>query len=249
MSDTTDKSPEEARHQGTHVEQTRADSSPREQQQTQHDHPQPGKEHHSRLGEHPHLTDLPPPSLQFTQPTSADPAAGSPKTAFSADLPTRIASRELKKPFNLHSQAEGLSPEEQACLRHEDIRRILSSIQILGYETPAPLSAFIGPTIAFFTNQSDSVQRMLALVAEVHGEFDSVLSALRHVDRDNDDQSQDDQIKEEILSQLFFQVMPAVEDLSGRVARETTAAAESLRGAVRLSRLENHQYTVFGGAV
>jgi hypothetical protein len=141
----------------------------------------------------------------------------------------------------LHSQAEGLNPEEQAILRQEDIRRILSSIQILGYETPAPQSAFNGPAIAFFYNQSDSVQRMLALIAEVHGEFDSVVSVLRHVDRDSDNQSQEYQMKKEILSQLFFQVMPAVGDLSGKVARETTAAAESLGGAIRLSPAAKQQ--------
>jgi hypothetical protein len=81
---------------------------------------------------------------------------------------------------------------------------------------------------------------MLALITEFHGEFDRVRSALKHVDRDHEDQPQAYQ-KEEILSQSFFQVMPAVGDLSGKVARDTTAAAESLGGAVRLSPSTNQQ--------
>jgi hypothetical protein len=174
------------------------------------------------------------------QPPSADPTAGSPKTAFSAGLTTRIASRVLTKPFDLLSQAESLGSEERAGLRHEDIRRILSSIQILGYETPASESAFVGPAIGFFHSHSDSVKRMPALIADFHSEFDRILSALKHVDRDNEDQPQAFQ-KEELLSHSFFQVMPAVGDLSGKVARDTTVAADSLGGAVRVSPSRNQQ--------
>ncbi len=42
-------------------------------------------------------------------------------------------------------------------------------------------------------------------------------------------------MKEELLSGLFLQVVPAVEDLSEQVGSETTAAADSLGGAVKLS--------------
>lgn len=61
----------------------------------------------------------------------------------------------------------------------------------MGYETPAPESAFDGPAMAISYKQSDSVQRMLALIAEFYCEFDRVIPALRHVDRDAENQSQE----------------------------------------------------------
>ena len=166
---------------------------------------------HPESDQHPQIQDLPMPSdgTPTTAPTS-NVAAGSPKTAFSAGLPSRIASDSLKQPFSLHSLIEGLSEEEQRVLKHHDIRQILTSIQLLGYEPVSTSEVFNGPGVAFFHTRSDNITRLYVLIQTLHVELNRLMPMLYANGRDFGEGLDGGRWKEKVVTRLLADIVPAL---------------------------------------
>ncbi|KAK5135485.1 hypothetical protein LTR08_005274 [Meristemomyces frigidus] len=177
---------------------------------------------------------LPTPTESGQPTTAEDDTAGSPKIAFSAGLPTRIASGELTEPFDIHGQQQDdLTNEEQGILRTLDVERILTSLRLLGYEvnqspqltavperdsTPGAHETvpglLQGAAATFFHENADPLQRLWALIITFHQELDRLMPALAPQTFPYGDERR---WKEEITMGLLTQISPALGRLGERV--------------------------------
>lgn len=196
-----------------------------------------GRRKHHHDGPHPQTHDLPTPSDAGVHTSADDNAAGSPKVAFSAGLPTRIASGEFLKPFNFHAQTDDLTDEEQVILRQMDIERILNSIRLLGYEVnqaPGTSGVLQGHGVTFFHINADPLQRLSSLVTSMHQELDRLVPMLHEQPRRPmviDGTA--NRWKEDATMGLLTQIMPAVGRLGDRLAREAAVVVEAHQGRLR----------------
>ena len=150
-------------------------------------------------------------------------------------MPSHIVSAELTKPSNLHSQQNRIRKEEQAALRQLDIQRILNSVRLLGYEVPVSPNALNDPATTFFHVSLGPINRLLALFEAIHVELKALMLILN---QPVDALSTNPEVrmwKEQMLTRVLVEIIPALSILSERVGRDAAASLSLHNGGVRLN--------------
>ncbi|TKA72970.1 hypothetical protein B0A55_05310 [Friedmanniomyces simplex] len=143
----------------------------------------------------------------------------SPKLAFSAGLPSRIATGQLDGFFDFHAQP-GLLNDEQAVARAHDIGRTHTSMRILGYELDRGKEMMTKDVVPFWRVDVGPVQRLEGLVALLHGEVDRLAPCLRERTVGTELEERTTLWKEGVLRELVTNIVPAVNGLAERVSRQ-----------------------------
>ena len=178
--------------------------------------------------------------------TTQTDAAGSPRIAFYAGLPSGIASGELTKPSATHvEQQDNLTAEKHAFPRQLDVERILTSLRLLGYEVNESASAecndtsgayetapgvLQGAAATFFHGKADPIQHFWALIITFHQELDRLMPALGSAAFPFAD---DTRWKEEVTMGLLTQISPALGRLGERVNGQVAGVLKQHEASVK----------------
>ena len=184
-------------------------------------------------GEHQQSQNTPPAPDFSSQTPTAEQSASDSNAPLSAGLAARLGSGDPSTLLDLHSTQEGISEQEQAMLREFDIERILNSIRLLGYDVPTTSHMLNSPAITFFDARSDPICRLLALVGAMHTELNRLSQFVDEHANSLGGNVEGRRWREEALTKVFVEVVPALGVLSERVGRQAAASLDLHNGGLR----------------